>query len=362
MALHPDVSQVLQLEAMDSSTRLITRRIHRLSKRITEIEASLACYSRALAQAKADVEQNNAALRYFQSQADARRKKISKLIQGQVVCARSNEHTPTVAQEIECCRDAIDTLTRAGHGRIAESKKLQQTVSVADAELKREKAKAVEDLRLAKARIEAACKERDQSIADRDALAVKMSYAILCVYERIHKARGVATTVVNRGRCGSCHARLSFRLLLDLYQHGQGLLTCESCGLIVYRSESGGGRIQGLPRDLSSIRQQVRWALESGTLARVSHSRDCLICGVPIRSNERHFAGNSGGNLVVWACWACGTSIYQAKRYVARYSEYLVDGRDSDDTDDYDQGVGDDWNQYDYEVDSGYRDDWDYYE
>ena len=248
--MHTDLSLALQIQGMDLRIQALTREIDGLPKRIAAVEARLASHKQALAETKAVLEQNKKDHRQFERQIDDQKQKISKL-QDQMNGAKTNEQFRAFQHEIRFCKDAIDDLEEGILGKMEEAEQLQQDVSKAEASLKVESAKVAEDVRLAKARIEADRKEREIKLADRRALSAKISPAILRVYQRIRKTRGVAITAVTAENCDSCHVRLRPKLLQDLGQLSEGILTCESCGLIIYRpdpdAEAESGTVSAAP-------------------------------------------------------------------------------------------------------------------
>lgn len=237
-ALHTDLSLALQIQGMDLRIQALTREIDGLPKRIAAVEARLASHKQALADTKATLEQNKKDHRQLERQIDDEKQKISRL-QDQMNGARTNEQFRAFQHEIQFCKDAIDAHEEAILGKMEEAEKLEADVSSAEASLKSESAKVAEDVRRAKARIEADRKEREQGLASRRDLSAKISPTTLRAYERIRRTRGVAITAVDGENCGSCHVRLRPKLLQDLGLLTQGILTCESCGLIIYRPEEG---------------------------------------------------------------------------------------------------------------------------
>ncbi len=236
--MHTDLSLALQIQGMDLRIRALTREIDGLPKRIAAVEARLASHKQALANTKAVLEQNNKDHRQLERQIDDEKQKISRL-QDQMNGARTNEQFRAFQHEIQFCKDAIDAHEESILGKMEEAEKLQANVSSAEASLESESTKVAEDVRRAKARIEADRKEREQALANRSDLSAKISPTTLRAYERIRKTRGVAITPVEEENCGSCHVRLRPKVLQDLGQLTQGVLTCESCGLIIYRPEEG---------------------------------------------------------------------------------------------------------------------------
>lgn len=223
---------------MDLRIQALSREIDGLPKRIAAVEARLASHKQALADTKATLEQNNKDHRQLERQIDDEKQKISRL-QDQMNGARTNEQFRAFQHEIQFCKDAIDGHEEAILGKMEEAEKLQADVSSAEFSLNAESARVAEDVRRAKARIESDRMEREQALVGRRDLSAKISPTTLRAYERIRRTRSVAITAVHGENCGACHIRLRPKFLQDLGQLTQGILTCESCGLIVYRSEEG---------------------------------------------------------------------------------------------------------------------------
>ena len=234
--MHTDLSLALQIQDMDLRIQALTGEINGLPKRVAAVEARLAAHKQSLTETKAALEQNTKDHRQLERQIDDQKQKISKL-QEQMNGAKTNEQFRAFQHEIQFCKNAIDELEESILGKMEEAEALRHNVSTAEASLDLESAKVAEDVRRARARIEADRTEREQKAAGRRELSAKISPATLRAYERIRRARGVAIAAVEGENCGACHVRLRPKILQDLGQLSAGILTCESCGCILYRPE-----------------------------------------------------------------------------------------------------------------------------
>ena len=233
MTLHRDLSQVLELQQLDSRIAALTREIDGLPKSIALVESRLATHKDALAQQEARLADNGKQRRLLERKVEDLRLKISRL-QDQMNSARTNEQFRAFQHEIQYCRDAIDTEEEEILEKMEDAEVLEKEVAAAQASLKAESATVAADVKAARARIEQDKREREQRVSQRSGLAGRLKAPVLRTYERIRQSRGVAVAHVAGENCSSCHVRLRPKLLQDLRLLTEGVLCCESCGLIVY--------------------------------------------------------------------------------------------------------------------------------
>lgn len=237
-----DLSLARRLHELDQRIDRLTREVEGLPAHIASIEGKLASHKQELANSQAELEENGRRHRSLEGQVGDFRQKISKL-QDQMNVARTNEQFRAFQHEIQFCRDKIDELEDQMLEGMELAESLQEDVGRAQGELRVESAKVAEEVRRAKARIEADRADRDRDLERRRALCGRIGPAALRIYERIREARGAAVVSIEGESCGSCHVRLRPKFLQDLRQIQKGVLTCESCGLIVYIPGSLGNEV-----------------------------------------------------------------------------------------------------------------------
>ena len=302
-ALPPDLSLVLQIQALDLQIQALTREIDRLSKHIAAARALLAANRHGLAQTKPALEKKNP------RQIERESLKISSLLDLMSRSSKTERFRASQFQhEIRVGKGTINEYGEAISEKMVENVALQEDVSCAEASLASESSNVAEYLRRTEAWIEVDYKERGTAVANRRDLSTEISPTTLCAYERIRKARGIVIGAVALEGCGSSHVRLRPQFPQQLGQAATGIVTRDSSGLIIYRPE-------GIV-DARSATRTDSMTVRHGSTSRAARTWD------------------AGGYESSWD--------QQGSR---------------DDHDSYD-----DWNDYDYEVDSGYRDDWDYEE
>ena len=237
-----DLSLVRRLHDLDQRIDRLTREVEGLPAHIASIEAKLASHKQELANTQAELEENGRRHRSLEGQVGDYRQRISKL-QDQMNVARTNEQFRAFQHEIQFCRDRIDELEEQILEGMELAETLQEDVGRAQGDLRIESARVAEEVRRATARIEADRADRDRELERRRALCRRIGPATLRTYERVREARGAAVVSVDGESCGSCHVRLRPKFLQDLRQIQKGVLTCESCGLIVYIPGSLGDEV-----------------------------------------------------------------------------------------------------------------------
>ena len=232
-----DLSLARRLQDLDRRIDGLTREIDGLPTHIASIEGKLATHKQELADTQGILADNGREHRSLEGQVGDFKQKISKL-QEQMNSARTNEQFRAFQHEIQFCKDNIDELEERILEKMEQAEALQENVARAEADLRVESARVAEEVERAKARIAADREERDSQRETRLALCAEIDPASLRTYERVRGARGTAVTAVIGESCGSCHVRLRPKLLQDLHLLKKGVLTCESCGLIVYLPEA----------------------------------------------------------------------------------------------------------------------------
>ena len=228
-----DLSVLQQIQELDQRDDELTREIDNLPKHVEAIEARLEAHRRELAKTEEFLAENGKERRQLEGQIGDHGTKISKL-QDQMAGARTNEQFRAFQNEIQFCKDRIDDCELQILETMEAAEDLQANVAKARAELQREEAQVASDVEQARIRIDADKREREEKRATRKELSVGVPAPTMRTYERIRKASGRAVAAVYGEDCGACHVRVRPKFLQDLRRNDKGILTCESCGLILF--------------------------------------------------------------------------------------------------------------------------------
>ncbi len=228
-----DIYLACRLQEQDQQIDELTREIDALPRHVAEIESRLATHKQELADKRMALAENAKQQKLLEGHVVDDNQRISEL-QEQMDGAKTNKQYRAFQHEIQYCRDQIDQREDTILEKMEQAEALEEDIASAEADLSVESAKVAADVKEAKARIEADREERDRQRAARTALCARIEPGVVRAYERIRGARGAAVTAVIDETCSSCHVRLRPKFLQDLRNLVHGILTCESCGLIVY--------------------------------------------------------------------------------------------------------------------------------
>lgn len=228
-----DLSVLQQIQELDQRDDELTKEIDNLPKHVEAIKARLESHRRELAKTEEILAENGKERRQLEGQIGDHRTKISHL-QDQMAGARTNEQFRAFQNEIQFCKDRIDDCEVQILETMEAAEDLQSNVTKAQAELQREEAKVASDVEQARIRIDADKQEREEKRATRKDLSAGVPDPTMRTYERIRRTSGRAVAAVLGEDCGACHVRVRPKFLQDLRRNDKGILTCESCGLILF--------------------------------------------------------------------------------------------------------------------------------
>jgi hypothetical protein len=228
----PDIQRAVGLQQTDDRIAALTKEIAALPKHIAEIERKLEGSKRKLEHDRAALTANQRERKQLEGEIQAQNAKISKL-KSQSGEAKTNEQYRAFQHEIEF----IETEIRKFEDRILEfmtaSEALDQNVKAAEKilaeeskQVEAEKTQALERTAVDRRQIEKLRQERARVLGE-------MSPRVVSEYERIRKNRGAAVAEATEGRCSKCNMTLRLQYLQEL-KRGDRLMTCESCGRILY--------------------------------------------------------------------------------------------------------------------------------
>jgi predicted nucleic acid-binding Zn-ribbon protein len=229
----PDIQHAIRLQILDDKTAALAKEIAALPKHITGIEKKLESHLRQLDHDKAALSANQKDRKRLEGEIQAHEQKISRL-KSQMMEAKTNDQYRAFQHEIDFAGQEI----RKAEDRIlelmSEAEPLDRNVKAAEASLANEKKLVEEDKSQARERTAADQKQIDALKAERAGIIAAMTPSVASNYERIRKGRaGVAITEVTSGRCGRCNIILRPQFFQEL-KKGDTIMTCESCGRILY--------------------------------------------------------------------------------------------------------------------------------
>lgn len=231
--MNPDIHLVLRLQSLDARILGLEKEIAALPKHIAEIEKALETHQRRWEADRAALTANQKDRKKLEGDIQVHEQKISKL-RDQMLQAKTNEQYRAFQNEISYLEAEI----RKAEDRILDlmgaSEPLELNVKTAETALKKEKEDVEAEKKKARERTAADQKSLEELRAERVQAAQQVSPTLNRLYEKVRKKwHGVALAEVQEGRCTGCHITLRPQLFQEL-RSGDQILTCESCGRILY--------------------------------------------------------------------------------------------------------------------------------
>ena len=186
-----------------------------------------------LDQVRLRVKQIESDRKQLELEVEAKKQMIERYANQQLQ-TRKNEEYRALAHEIETCKTAITSIEDGEIELMEHSEQAQK--EVARLTKAAESAKKLSDEQTAQlgAREQNLQKELAQLQSNREELAAAVDPGVRARYERLTKSRGENVLVgVQHGVCGGCHMKLPPQTLVAA-QSDQDLVTCNSCGRILY--------------------------------------------------------------------------------------------------------------------------------
>jgi predicted nucleic acid-binding Zn-ribbon protein len=238
--MNPDLALLRELQRVDDRIRELSDEVKRLPKYIAEIEAKLDSHKRQLEADKQTLADNQKSRRQMEGQIGVHEQKIAKL-RDQMSQARTNEQYHAFQHEIQFEEKEIRKHEDHILDKMEEAETLENNVKAADQALKIEAKNVEREVAEARARVAEDEKALATQKARREELSAQISGDALRLYEHVRRGHGgTAVTAALVDRCQACNVVFRPQFSYQVRQN-QSLMTCESCGLILYYEPPGAG-------------------------------------------------------------------------------------------------------------------------
>jgi hypothetical protein len=238
--MNRDLALLRQLQEVDDRIRELSDEVRRLPKYVAEIEAKLLSHKQQLAAEKQTLVDNQKSRRQMEGEISVHEQKISKL-RDQMNQARTNEQLHAFQHEIQFETQEVRRHEDRILDKMEEAEALDRNVKTAEEALTIEEQKVAREVAETKARVA----EDEQALVkvkgQRGELMATVSPDALRLYEHVRKGHGgKAVAAALADRCQACNVvfRPQFSYLV---RRNENIMTCESCGLILYYDPPGAG-------------------------------------------------------------------------------------------------------------------------
>jgi predicted nucleic acid-binding Zn-ribbon protein len=230
--MNPDLAGLIRLQRADSELRKVEADLALIPRRGSELEASLAAERSKLEAARSSLEVSQKNRRRFEGELQDLESKRSKY-KGQLMEVKTNKEYTAVLHEIEGVEREI-------RGREDQVLGEMERVEALTAEIKREEAvfKAAEQEHKTRERLlaeeESRLREQARRLTEeRDGEAGRLPSALLELFQRVARLRGVAVAEARDGMCQVCHLKLRLQMYADL-KRNEEIVQCPACNRILY--------------------------------------------------------------------------------------------------------------------------------
>lgn len=238
--MNRDLSLLRDLQLVDRRIHELNEEVQRLPKYIAEIEAKLSSHKQQLEVDKQTLADNQKMRRQMDGDIGTHQQKISRL-RDQMSQARTNEQYHAFQHEIEFEEKEIRKLEDHILDKMEEAESLESNVKKAEEALKIESQKVEREVAETKARVAEDERALDEQKKKREEFTTTVSRDALRLYENIRKTHGgMAVAPALADRCQNCNVVFRPQFSYQV-RSNESIMTCESCGLILYYEPPGAG-------------------------------------------------------------------------------------------------------------------------
>lgn len=234
--MNQDLEKLIELDKIGQEISRLKDEIATLPKKVAEIEAKLHSAKSQVEAAKTAIKAQDANKRKFESDIQDWQQKISKFRE-QSLSVKTNEQYKALMTEIEFSEKHIGDCEENILVGMESAQSLNVDLQKAEAELKAETAEIEKE----KAHVTSVTAEDQKKLAElnqqRESIRSAADSSMLSHFERIATKRKGAIAEAYDQKCGACNVMLRPQKYNELLS-GKGLVTCDSCGRILYADPS----------------------------------------------------------------------------------------------------------------------------
>jgi predicted nucleic acid-binding Zn-ribbon protein len=231
--MNPDLQKLIELDKVSQEISSLKDEIAALPKKVAEIETKLNAAKGQVEAAKNDIKGLETNKRKSESEIQDWQQKISKFRE-QSLSVKTNEQYKALMTEIEFAEKHISECEEKILAGMDSTEGFNGALKKAEEELRFESAAIAKETE----HVKAVTAEDEKKLAvlntQRQSLREAVDPATLSHFERIASKRKGAIAEAFDQKCGACNVMLRPQKYNELLADKGGLVTCDSCGRILY--------------------------------------------------------------------------------------------------------------------------------
>lgn len=232
----PDLQQLLVIQDRDQRIKELNADLERLPLEEDNAKLRLSDDTKAVADAKTTIQENDVAIKALELDIETRRDSIAKL-KVQQFETRKNEEYQALGTEVERYQGEIDGLETSELELMEKADELKAALAEAEAGLARTQEVVNTELGDIDERRKVCAAQLSETEEDRKKLGEAIDADLLDEFERIFKSkRDRAIAPLENGVCQGCHMKVTPATAVDVRAE-KSIAHCDQCGLMLYNGD-----------------------------------------------------------------------------------------------------------------------------
>ena len=232
-ALSPELSQLIALQETDVEIKRLKEEISSLPMRQQQLERQFAESVKEQLALKQELDQAQEAHRRLESDLAAEQQKHQKFKDDLMKATNEREYT-TAVREIDSTKKLISSLETEGIKLLEKLEKLEAEFNTRAPEIEARRAEVDSLIAEYVAAATASEQRLEVLIAERNRLLETLTRPARATYDRVSRMRsGLALAEARDYSCMACRMKIRPQVFNEI-RRGDSIITCESCGRILY--------------------------------------------------------------------------------------------------------------------------------
>jgi len=231
-AVNVDLERLVQLQKTASQLQKVEAELAQVPRDRAALEARLSEERARLDEARTGLQGSQKNRKQHETELQDLEQKRSKY-KSQLMDVKTNKEYTAMLHEIEGVEREIRGREDLILGEMEKTETLNDEVKQEEQVFKAVEQRFREEGSSLDARARSLQVQAEQLRAERDAVAATLSPAVMDLYARVAKLRGVAVAEARDGTCQVCHVKLRPQMYVDLKKN-EAIVQCPACNRILF--------------------------------------------------------------------------------------------------------------------------------